>query len=79
MDEPTAHLDRVNEYDVMTNVLRARGERSLLVVAHRLSTVTKADQILILQDGRIQAAGTHAELLGLPIYRELIEHELAPP
>jgi ABC-type transport system involved in Fe-S cluster assembly fused permease/ATPase subunit len=41
--------------------------------------VTKADQILILQDGRIQAAGTHAELLGLPIYRELIEHELAPP
>jgi ABC-type multidrug transport system fused ATPase/permease subunit len=79
MDEPTAHLDRVNEYDVMTNVLRARGERSLLVVAHRLSTVTKADQILILQDGRIQAAGTHAELLRMPIYRDLIEHELAPP
>lgn len=76
MDEPTAHLDRANEYDVMTNLLQARGQRSLLVVAHRLSTVTKADQILVLQDGRIQATGTHSELLRMPIYRALIEHEL---
>lgn len=78
MDEPTAHLDRANEYDVMANVRQARGERSLLVVAHRLSTVTNADQILVLADGRIQATGTHAELLREPVYRELIEHELAP-
>jgi ABC-type multidrug transport system fused ATPase/permease subunit len=78
MDEPTAHLDRANEYDVMTNLLQARGQRSLLVVAHRLSTVTNADQILVLQHGRIQATGTHTELLRMPIYRELIEHELAP-
>jgi ABC-type multidrug transport system fused ATPase/permease subunit len=77
MDEPTAHLDRANEYDVMTNLLEARGERSLLVVAHRLSTVTNADQILVLQRGRIQATGTHTELLRMPVYRELIEHELA--
>ena len=78
MDEPTAHLDRANEYDVMTNLLQARGRRSLLVVAHRLSTVTNADNILVLQQGRIQATGTHTELLRVPIYRELIEHELAP-
>lgn len=77
MDEPTAHLDRANEYDVMTNLLQARGRRSVLVVAHRLSTVTHADQILVLADGRIQATGTHAELLGVTAYRELIEHELA--
>jgi ABC-type multidrug transport system fused ATPase/permease subunit len=77
MDEPTAHLDRANEYDVMTNVREARGQRSVLVVAHRLSTVTNADKILVLQHGRIQATGTHTELLGMPIYRELIEHELA--
>ncbi|WP_172831575.1 ABC transporter ATP-binding protein [Mycobacterium asiaticum] len=75
MDEPTAHLDRANEYDVMTNLLRARGQRSLLVVAHRLSTVTNADQILVLRDGRIQAAGTHTQLLDAPVYRDLIEHE----
>ncbi|MDP7702254.1 ABC transporter ATP-binding protein [Mycobacterium sp. TY815] len=77
MDEPTAHLDRANEYDVMNNLLQARGHRSLLVVAHRLSTVTNADQILVLRHGRIYARGTHAELLGMPVYRELIEHELA--
>ncbi len=77
MDEPTAHLDRANEYDVMTNLLRARGQRSVLVVAHRLSTVTHADQILVLADGRIQARGTHADLLGVTVYRDLIEHELA--
>jgi ABC-type multidrug transport system fused ATPase/permease subunit len=78
MDEPTAHLDRANEYNVMTNLLQARGQRSLLVVAHRLSTVTNAGQILVLQHGRIQATGTHTELMRMPIYRELIEHELAP-
>jgi ABC-type multidrug transport system fused ATPase/permease subunit len=78
MDEPTAHLDRANEYDVMSNLLEARGKRSLLVVAHRLSTVTNADQILVLQQGRIEATGTHDELLKTPSYRELIEHELAP-
>jgi ABC-type multidrug transport system fused ATPase/permease subunit len=77
MDEPTAHLDRANEYDVMTNLLQARGQRSILVVAHRLSTVTHADQIVVLADGRIQAAGTHSELMGVTVYRELIEHELA--
>jgi ABC-type multidrug transport system fused ATPase/permease subunit len=78
MDEPTAHLDRANEGDVMANLLRARRRRSLLVVTHRLSTVTHADQILVLQHGRIQASGTHAELLRTPVYRRLIEHELAP-
>lgn len=77
MDEPTAHLDRANEYDVMNNLLQARGDRSLLVVAHRLSTVTNADQILVLGDGRIEATGTHAELLGVAAYRDLIENELA--
>ncbi|BBZ39435.1 ABC transporter ATP-binding protein [Mycobacterium conspicuum] len=76
MDEPTAHLDRANEGDVMANLLRARGRRSLFVVTHRLSTVTHADQILVLQHGRIQATGTHAELMRTPFYRELIEHQL---
>lgn len=77
MDEPTSHLDRANEYDVMNNLLRARGRRSLLVVAHRLSTVTNADRVLVLAHGRIRAAGSHAELLGVAVYRELLENELA--
>ena len=61
----------------MANLRQARGQRSLLVVTHRLSTVTHADQILVLQHGQIQATGTHAELLRTPLYRELIEHQLA--
>lgn len=77
MDEPTSHLDRANEYDVMNNLLQARGRRSLLVVAHRLSTVTNADRVLVLAHGRIQATGSHAELLSVAVYRELIENELA--
>lgn len=76
MDEPTAHLDRANEYDVMANLREARGTRSVLVVAHRLSTVTNADQILLLIRGRIQAVGSHSELMSMPDYRELVEHEL---
>jgi ABC-type multidrug transport system fused ATPase/permease subunit len=76
MDEPTAHLDRANEYDVMTNLRDDRGARAALVVAHRLSTVTTADRIVLLQSGRVQACGTHAELLDLPAYRRLVEHEL---
>lgn len=75
VDEPTAHLDRANSDDVMANLLEARGlrtGRSLVVVAHRLETVAAADQILVLADGRIQATGTHAELLGNPLYRDLL-------
>jgi ABC-type multidrug transport system fused ATPase/permease subunit len=46
-------------------------------VAHRLATVVDADQILVLEDGRLQAVGTHRELLGSsPLYRELAEHQL---
>lgn len=77
MDEPTAHLDRANEADVMTNLAHARGDRGVLVVAHRLSTVRSADQILLLAHGRIEASGTHSELLSVPAYRALVDHELA--
>ena len=52
-------------------------DRTLLVVAHRLSTVVDADQIVVLDAGRVVAAGTHAELLDAsPLYRELAEHQL---
>jgi ABC-type transport system involved in Fe-S cluster assembly fused permease/ATPase subunit len=48
-----------------------------VIVAHRLATVADADQILVLEDGRIQAVGTHREPLEeSPLYRELAEHQL---
>jgi ABC-type multidrug transport system fused ATPase/permease subunit len=51
--------------------------RTLLVVAHRLSTVIHSDQIVVLDDGRVVAAGTHAELLvSSPLYGELARSQL---
>lgn len=77
MDEPTAHLDRVNEYELMENLLENRGTRSLFVIAHRLSTVTRADRIVVLDGGTVATTGTHEQLLDTsPIYQRLIENEL---
>ncbi|MBT2276201.1 ABC transporter ATP-binding protein [Rhodococcus qingshengii] len=77
MDEPTAHLDRVNEYELMENLLENRGTRSLFVIAHRLSTVTRADRIVVLDGGTVVTTGTHEHLLDTsPIYQRLIENEL---
>jgi ABC-type multidrug transport system fused ATPase/permease subunit len=52
-------------------------QRTVIIVAHRLATVADADQILVLEDGRVQAVGTHRELLGSnALYAELAEHQL---
>lgn len=48
-----------------------------MVVAHRLSTVTDADQIIVINEGRVAATGTHAELLSTsPIYKDLASRQL---
>ncbi len=73
LDEPTAHLDRHNER-ALREVLEGWAEgRSLLTVAHRLSTVRRADRILVLDRGRVVQQGRHAALLEQPgLYRELV-------
>jgi ATP-binding cassette subfamily B protein len=63
LDEATAHLDSASERAIQLALERALAERTSIVVAHRLSTVLRADQILVLQDGRIVDRGTHAQLL----------------
>jgi ATP-binding cassette subfamily B protein len=63
LDEATAHLDSESEYAVQQALDTALEGRTSLVIAHRLSTVRNADQILVVEDGRIVQRGTHEELL----------------
>jgi ATP-binding cassette subfamily B protein len=77
LDEPTASLDARNEQLLRETLAAAAVDRSLLVVAHRLSTVLDSDQIVVLDGGRVVARGTHGELLdSSPLYRELATAQL---
>jgi ATP-binding cassette subfamily B protein len=74
LDEPTSQLDGVNEQLLRDVVDRLAGERAVLVVAHRLSTVRHADRIALLRDGRVVDTGSHEELLRVSAgYRALVE------
>ncbi|MCY7366370.1 MAG: ABC transporter ATP-binding protein/permease [Frankiaceae bacterium] len=80
LDEPTSNLDSRNEAALRTAVDAVARDRTLLVVAHRLSTVVDADQIVVLEGGRVVAVGRHDELLETsPLYRELAAHQLLVP
>jgi len=72
LDEATAHLDSETEVLIQQALAEALAGRTSLVIAHRLSTIQAADQILVLDDGRIVEHGTHDELVGQAgLYREL--------
>jgi ABC-type multidrug transport system fused ATPase/permease subunit len=77
LDEPTASLDARNEQLLRETLAAAAADRSLLVVAHRLSTVLDSDLIVVLDGGRVVAQGTHEQLLeSSPLYRELATAQL---
>jgi ABC-type multidrug transport system fused ATPase/permease subunit len=63
LDEPTAHLDAVNEAALSRAIDRVSRECALLVIAHRLSTIRAADRIVILEEGSIADEGDHRQLL----------------
>ncbi|WP_106124914.1 ABC transporter ATP-binding protein [Pseudosporangium ferrugineum] len=80
LDEPTSNLDARNEAALREAIATASVRRTLVVVAHRLSTVIDSDRIIVLEGGRVVAQGTHRELLDLsPLYRELAAHQLLVP
>jgi ABC-type multidrug transport system fused ATPase/permease subunit len=72
LDEVTSQLDAINEAALREAIADIARLTTVLVVAHRLSTVTMADRIIVMDAGRVQAAGTHAELIAAdPLYAEL--------
>jgi ABC-type multidrug transport system fused ATPase/permease subunit len=72
LDEVTSQLDAINEAALRETVADTARLTTVLVVAHRLSTVTMADRIIVLDAGRVLATGTHAELVAAsPLYAEL--------
>ena len=64
-DEATSALDSANERAIQAELRSAAQNKTALVIAHRLSTVADAHQILVMEQGRIVERGTHAELLAL--------------
>jgi ATP-binding cassette, subfamily B, bacterial len=79
LDEATAHLDSESEVAVHQALDSALEGRTSLVIAHRLSTVRNADQILVVDEGRIVQRGTHDELLAAGgVYADLYRTQFAP-
>ena len=77
LDEATSQLDADNELAVREVVAEVGRTTTVLMIAHRLSSVVAADRILVLEGGRVRAAGTHAELLATDeLYRRLAAGQL---
>ena len=78
LDDATASVDPETEHEIERAVQQAMSGRTTLVVSNRVSTLRRADRILVLQQGRITAEGTHAELLQVSdYYRFLAELQFA--
>jgi subfamily B ATP-binding cassette protein MsbA len=77
LDEPTSALDSQSEAYIQKALANLRGEKTIIVIAHRLATVIKADQLLVVDDGRIIERGTHQELVAQSgAYQKLFESQL---
>lgn len=77
LDESTSSLDGLNEQLLREAIDAVAENRTLIVIAHRLSTVVDSDQIIVLDHGLVVGSGTHSELVkSTPLYRDLAKHQL---
>jgi ABC-type multidrug transport system fused ATPase/permease subunit len=77
LDESTSSLDGLNEQMLREAIDAVAQDRTLIVIAHRLSTVVDSDQIVVLEHGKVVGVGTHSELVKTtPLYKELAKHQL---
>ena len=74
LDEATSALDSESEYQVQQALQVLMKDRTTLIIAHRLATILHADTIVVLENGRPVAAGSHSELLeSSPLYQRLAQ------
>lgn len=77
LDEATSMLDHESETEINRTLDNLSGERTMIIVAHRLSSVMRADQIILLEDGCIADRGSHSELWSRnALYRTLFQHKM---
>jgi ATP-binding cassette subfamily B protein len=77
LDESTSALDGLNEQRMRDAIDSVAKNRTLLVIAHRLSTVVDSDQIIVLENGKVIGVGTHSELVvSTPLYKKLARQQL---
>jgi ATP-binding cassette subfamily B protein len=77
LDDATASVDATTEAKIRDGLREAMRNRTTIIIAHRLSTIALADEVIVLEDGRIAARGTHDYLVDSnDVYREIYEHGL---
>lgn len=73
LDEATSNLDNESEHAVQEALTRLMKDRTTILIAHRLSTIKHADQILVLENGRVTGTGTHEELMTNHTYYQKLQ------
>lgn len=77
LDESTSSLDGINEQLMREAIDSVAKNRTLIVIAHRLSTVIDSDQIIVLEKGKVIGVGTHKQLVKtVPLYKELAKSQM---